>query len=113
MAVQIQTNETGKATELTGDQTVNGFIDPSPNEYLIVKGMLIGGQGNTGECRIETSEGRLLLVLYNSIQNQIAPAGRTHIDLNPGESIKLLTTGRGPGDKTFFGVSVERQGVES
>lgn len=113
MAVQLKTNETGKAVEITGNSTVENYLSPSPNEFLVVKGMLLGGTGNTGESRIETDKGKILLVLYHSVQSRFSPSGRTNIVLDPGESIRIITVDRVAQDKTFVGVSVERYGVDA
>jgi len=105
----VLSNEDGKSVEFVGDNTLNGFIQPAANERIIVKGMLISGDGNNGITRITTSTGKVLLALYHSVNAQLSPSGRTHLILEVGEEINIVSSSRGPTNNTFVGISVERE----
>lgn len=113
MSTSIVTNETGKSVEVTGNATVTDFITPNAKETLIVKGMLLHGEGNTGTTSLVTSTGRLLLKLYHSNQSAVSPQGRTNIRLSAGETIGYVVEGRNAGNRTFIGISVERENITS
>lgn len=111
MSTKIASNETGKSVEVTGNATGTGFLVPNAREIMVVKGMLLHGDGNTGTTSIVTSSGRLLLKLYHSNQSAVSPQGRTNIRLSDGETIGYVVEGRNGGNKTFIGVSVEREKI--
>lgn len=110
MGVELVTNEQGTSREITGNSNTV-VLTPPQNCRFVVKGLLLNGEGNTGTSSIVGSSGRILLKLYHSNQSTVNPAGRTHIDLNVGETISFVTEGRGAGNRTFAGVSVEIEEV--
>lgn len=108
MGVDPSANETGKSIIIVGNAVNATFITPTSGKRLVVKGMFINGNGNSGTATIEGAvSGEIFIKSYFANNTSgIAPSDTVNLVLGVDESVLLRTVARGATDETFFGVSV-------
>ncbi len=96
----------GKSQEITGNADIVDFIPaPVTGKRLLVKGLLIHGEGNNGETHIESSDqSRHLLTLYHANSSNLTPSGEVNLVIPSGQGVRVRTISRNV-SKTFIGIS--------
>ena len=91
---------------VTGDVTEQEFVTHSNGNRIIVKGITIVGEGNTGEAKIfRSSNDQCILPVYFAVGARSSTSSALNIVLDIGEDLYITTTDRGSGNETFFGIS--------
>ena len=94
---------TSVGVEVTGNQDID-FITPPAGLRVVVKGITIVAEGNSGDISIATSGGKVLLPLYVSNFSRAGTSSALNIVLDPEEVVKIVTTGR-DSNRSFVGVT--------
>ena len=91
-----------ESKEFTGDLK-EVFITPQSGNRLIIKGVTIIGDGNSGTIKLVSGD-RIILPLYLSNFSRSGTSGALNIELETDQSISILAEGRGT-SISFAGVS--------
>lgn len=91
-------------TVVTGNVTDQVIIPAcAPGDCVVVKAMLITGNGNVGKAYLKAGA-TVILPLYFSVANHAAASTQVRIRPGAGEAVTITTTDRG-GNETFVGVT--------
>ena len=106
LGVDPSANETGSSTIVIGNAVDTTYISPPSGKRLVVKGLFVNGNGNSGTATVESSTGTILIKSYFANNTSgVAPSDTVNLVLDTDATIVLRTVGRGATDETFFGVS--------
>lgn len=99
-------------TEFVGNVTAQLLVEPSdPANYIIIKGITVIGEGNTGVVKIHDVANKNYLATYFSVNPRGGTSNALNIVLPPGESIYVTSITRGGNDETFVGISYLERSV--
>ncbi len=91
-------------TVVTGNVTDQVIIPAcSPGDCVVIKAMLITGEGNQGTARLKVGS-TVILPLYFSVANHAAASSQVRIRPEVGEAVTITTEGRST-NETFVGVT--------
>ena len=94
-----------KSYLFTGDITTYTLITPATGNYIIIKGITIIGDGNTGTIKIfRSSNNQCILPCFMSSKNYATASTALNLVLNINESVYITTVSRGAVE-SFVGVS--------
>lgn len=108
LAVEDGLFNTSTPLEVTGNVTETLILGEADKE-IVIKGMLISGEGNVGEAKI-VAGGNTLLPLYFSNATHITASNALHLVIPPATDVELITTDRG-GNESFAGVTWYKRDV--
>ena len=113
ISVEDGYHHTSLPTEITGNTDGDiTLITASENEIIIIKGILIIGNGNQGTAKVIGADDQTLLPCYFSLFNRAATSQNLRIQLDSGKHVKLRASGRGSSDETFVGITYYKIGTD-
>lgn len=108
MALRVVDNclHTSKADIIIGNQTNYVLATPAVGSRIVIKGVSIIGEGNTGTIKIlRENNGVCILPCYMSVRQTSSASSALNIILDIDEKVLVTTVSRGASDESFVGVS--------
>lgn len=95
-----------KSHTFLGNLTGYELLAPASVNFLVLKGLTMLGDGNTGTVKVlRGSNSVCILPLYMSAQVRSSPSSGFNLVLNVNEKVLITSTGRGDTSETFVGIS--------
>lgn len=106
LAVQDNVLNRSKSYLFIGNVTDYEFLIPKSGCYIVVKGITIIGDGNTGNVKLfRELNDQCILPAYFSAQVKNSASSALNIILGVNEKLLVTSVGRGDTSESFIGVS--------